>query len=217
MQTLFHVHELLALAFEHSADRYAGPGGNDIGNILLCDLLAEQAFAGGKFLQGFFGRSPFLLQFGDAPVLNLRGQVQITGALGLFQFDFRIFELAIHHADGVEGGLFVLPLGFELGGLFFEIGEVFLQLLQALAGGFVFFFFERALLDFQLHDLPLQLIDFGGHGVQLHAQARSGFIHQINGFIRQKAIADIAVRERGRRHQRGILNANAVVYFITLL
>ncbi len=119
-----------------------------------------------------------------------------------------LFKLAVENGDGVDGGLFVLPLGLELGGLLLEIGQVLFDFFQPLARGFVLFLAQSRLLDFELHDLALELVDFRGHGIQFHAQARSRFVHQVNGFIGQKTVGDIAVGKRGGGDQGGVLNAN---------
>ena len=82
---------------------------------------------------------------------------------------------------------------------------------------FVLLLLQRALLDFQLQDLPLQLVDLGRHGIQLHAQARGRLVHQVNRLVRQKTVGDVAMRERRRRHQRRVLDAHAVMDFVALL
>ena len=92
-----------------------------------------------------------------------------------------------------------------------------LQLLEPLAGGLVLFLLERALLDLQLLDLPLQLVNLGRHGIQLHAQPRGGLVNQVDGLVRQEAVGDVAMRERGRRDQGGVLDAHAVVHLVALL
>ena len=65
----------------------------------------------------------FLLQVGNLAVLDLRRLRQIAFALRLFQFHLRLFQLRLHHADGVDGGFFILPLRGERLGFFLEIGE----------------------------------------------------------------------------------------------
>ena len=162
-------------------------------------------------------RGELLLQLRQAAILDLRGEVQIVAALGLFQLELGLLDLAVDDADGVDGGLLVLPLGLELFGLLLEVGQVLLQLLQPLAGAFVLLLLERALLDLQLLDLPLQLVNLGRHGVQLHAQARGGFVNQVNRLVRQETVGDVAMRERRRRDQRRVLDAHAVVDFVALL
>ena len=122
-------------------------------------------------MQRFFRRGKFLLQVRQTPVLDLGGEIQIVLALGLFQFEFRLFDLTVHHADSVDGGFFVLPLRFKLRRLLFEVGQILFDFFEPLARGFVLFFLQGALLDFQLHDLPFQLIDSRRHRIEFHAQA----------------------------------------------
>ena len=82
----------------------------------------KKSLAGWFFPDGFFGSSQFLLEFGQAAILNLSGEIQIIAALGLFQFDLRLLDLAIDDANGIDGRFFVLPLRFELVSALFEIG-----------------------------------------------------------------------------------------------
>ena len=57
-------------------------------------------------------------------------------------------------------------------------------------------------------------VELGRHGVNLNAQARTGFIDQIDGLIGQEAIGDVTVTHRGGRHESRVLNANTVVHFV---
>ncbi len=59
-------------------------------------------------------------------------------------------------------------------------------------------------------------IDFG-LGVDLHADARSGFVDQVDRLVGQLAVRDVAVRKRRGRDDRGIGDADAVVNFVALL
>ena len=56
-----------------------------------------------------------------------------------------------------------------------------------------------------------------GMRVDLDAQARGGLVHQVDGLVGQEAVGDVAVRERGRGHERGVLDAHAVVDLVALL
>ena len=40
---------------------------------------------------------------------------------------------------------------------------------------------------------------------------------KIDRFVRQKAVGDVAMRQRGRGDERGILNAHAVMHFVAFL
>ena len=68
-----------------------------------------------------------------------------------------------------------------------------------------------------LHDLALDHVDFRRHGIELDLQTRSRFIDEVNRLIRQKAIADITVRQDRRGNERSISNAHSVVDFVTFL
>src|ERR1019366_3037624 len=78
-------------------------------------------------------------------------------------------------------------------------------------------FLERLFFDFQLRGFALELIDVGRQRIDLDAQRGSGFVDQVNRFVRQKAVGDVAVRERGRRDDGRIFDAHAVMHFILLL
>ena len=62
---------------------------------------------------------------------------------------------------------------------------------------FVLVFFHRFALDFQLDQTALQLIHLFRLGINLHADARGGFVNQVNRLVRQLAIRDVTLREFG--------------------
>ena len=123
----------------------------------------------------------------------MRGEIQVAGALGFFQLRLGLLDLAVDEAGGVDGGLLVLPLGLEPGGLLLEVGELFFQLLQSGPRSLVLLLLEGALLDLELKDLALELIDLGRHRIQFHPQARRRFVHQVHRLVRQEAVADVTV------------------------
>ncbi len=127
--------------------------------------------------------SEFPLQFGDLPVLDLRGEVQIPRPLRLLLLELGRFQLLVDDAGGVDRGLLVLPLRLEFARLLFEVREIAFQFLQPVARGLVFLLFQCGLLDLQLHDLPFELVHLGRHRIQFHSQARGRLIHQINRFV----------------------------------
>ena len=88
--------------------------------------------------------------------------------------------------------------------------------MQALLTEGIGFLFQADLLDLVLHDLVLQIVQLAGHAFHFGFDHGAGFIHQVNGFIRQKTIGDIAVAQGGGGDQCGILNFNAVEHFIAL-
>ncbi|MNE71414.1 hypothetical protein D3C80_1672890 [compost metagenome] len=77
--------------------------------------------------------------------------------------------------------------------LFFQIGQLPLQILQAAGAGIVRFFFQRGFFNLHLHQAAGNLIHLTRHGVDLGTDHRTGLIHQINRLIRQEAVGDVAV------------------------
>ena len=67
-----------------------------------------------------------------------------------------------------------------------------------------------------LHDFALDHVNFGRHGIELYLQTRRRFIDKVDCFIRQKAIADVAMGQNCCRDQRRISDANAVMHFVAL-
>jgi hypothetical protein len=80
----------------------------------------------------------------------------------------------------------------------------------------VFLFREGAALHFELHDAAFDYVDFRGHGVDLHLQARRRFVHEVHRFVRQKTVADVAIRKHRRGHNRRVLDAHAVMHLVAL-
>ena len=50
--------------------------------------------------------------------------------------------------------------------------------------------------------------------IDLHFQPRRRLVHQIDGLVGQEAVRDVAIRQGGCRHQRGVGDTHAVVLFV---
>jgi len=72
------------------------------------------------------------------------------------------------------------------------------------------------LFDFELLDLALELIDFGRHGIEFHAETGTGFVNQVDGFIGRKRSVCNDAKELLRQPAR-ILDADTMMHFVTLL
>ena len=116
----------------------------------------------------------------------------------------------------LHGRLLGLPDFLEIRVLLFQTLERVFQGAQALAGRFVGLFLQRFALDLELNDAPLELVQRLGLGVDFHANQRSRLIDQIDGFVGQLAIGDVAMRQRGRCNDRRIGDLHAVMHFIAL-
>ncbi len=80
----------------------------------------------------------------------------------------------------------------------------------------IVFFLQRLLLDFELRGAAFELVDLGRHGIDLDAQRCRRFVDQVDGLVGQKAIGDVAMRERRSGDNRRILDAHAVMHLVLL-
>ena len=214
-ESLLHFHELGAFAFLQAGHGDAGPGRDNFGDVLFGDFLAED---GGAF-RGSFGFDFFEFAFGlgDESVLDFAGALEVAAALGLFEFSAEVFNFFGDLLGFADLLFFFQPLGTERGGVFLGVGEFLFQFIEAFAAGGVLFLFESGAFHFELHDLALELVEFGGEGFEFDLQAGRGFVHEVDGFIGQEPVADVAVAEDGCGDEGGILDANAVVDFVAFL
>ena len=84
----------------------------------------------------------------------------------------------------------------------FTLGDLALELLAASRGAWrPSSSLERLLLDLELHDVPLDLVDLGRHGVDLHAEPRGRLVDQVDRLVGQEAVGDVAVRRASPRRR----------------
>ena len=88
---------------------------------------------------------------------------------------------------------------------------------QPLLRGGVGLLGQRHPLDLELADAPLDDVDLGRHRVDLDAQAARRLVDEVDGLVGQEAAGEVAVGEHRRRHERGVLDAHAVVHLVALL
>ena len=88
---------------------------------------------------------------------------------------------------------------------------------QAVFGIGVVLFFQRLLFDFQLRGAAFELIDFSGHGIDLDAQRGGGLVDQVDRFVGQKAVGNVAMRKSRCGNNGRVLDADAVMHFVLFL
>ncbi len=98
-----------------------------------------------------------------------------------------------------------------------QVGQLALDRLAARAAGLVLLLLQRLLLDLELLDAALDLVDLGGHRVDLDAQPRGRLVDQVDGLVGEEAVGDVALRQGGRGDDRRVLDAHAVVHLVALL
>ncbi|CAM5676624.1 hypothetical protein SGRIM119S_02326 [Streptomyces griseorubiginosus] len=209
-QDLVQAQQLLAFALLETGHGDAGPGGDDLGDLLLRDDLAQQpvlALFGGQLL--LLGRQP-AFQVLESAVAEFGGAVEVVDAFGLLRLVAGLFQFLaqlLHPADGLPLGL---PLGVFGVGLAAQVGQFPAQFLQAGFAGGVGLLGQGRLLDLQAGHPAGDLVEFGGHGVDLGAQPGACLVDEVDGLVGQEPVGDVAVAEGGRGDQCGVLDLHAV-------
>ena len=191
-----------------------GPLRDDLGDVLGVDLLLQE---GGLAVLLRLQLGEALLELGDLAVAQLGGALQVGVALGALDLAVRLLEALLDLAHGADRVLLGLPLGLHPRRALAQLGQLALDRLAALLGGLVLLLAQRLALDLELHHAALDLVDLGRQRVDLDPQLRGGLVDQVDRLVGQEAVRDVAVRERGRGDDRGVLDAHAVMHLVALL
>ncbi len=217
VQNVVQMQELFALALHQLGDRDAGPSGNDPGDLFIRHGVTKQGIGFVRLVFMRFRFFQFFFQGRQLPVFEFGCLVQVIIALRTLDLQadgLDLFTQFLHLPDGI---LFVLPAGLHFIELFPHFRKLFLYFGQMLFRQLVIFLFQRSFLDLMLHDLSGDLIQLRRHGIHFRLDHRAGFIDQVDGFIRQETVADVAVGEYCCGNERLVVDLHAVEYFVTLL
>ena len=98
------------------------------------------------------------------------------------------------------------------------VGEVSAQFAQPLLGSLIqslrIGLGQVGLLHAETIHAPAQLVDLDGRGVQLHAQARSCLVDQVDRLVGQLAPRDVAVRQGRRSNESTVGDGHLVVSLV---
>ena len=128
-----------------------------------------------------------------------------------------LLEALLDGRDLVDLVLLGLPLGLHGRAALAQVAELALDRLAALDARVVGLLGQRGELDLELQDAAVDLVDLGRQRVDLDAQPGGGLVDEVDGLVGQEAVGDVAVAERRRGDQRGVLDAHAVVDLVALL
>jgi hypothetical protein len=194
-QTLLHLHQLLHLAFEHLRDRNSGPARDDRGDVLLVHLFLQHARRVFAAIRVRYRRELAQLAFSlrNFTVLQLRGALQVALAGLLFGGESQLFEFRLQLGDLADGAAFHLPTCAESFGFFAHFGQFFFDRLHALARGGILLALQGGALDLKRCSPALQVVDLHRHAANLDSQRGCRFIDQIDGFVRQETVGDVAM------------------------
>ena len=110
-----------------------------------------------------------------------------------------------------------MPLRLQRRAFFLLVGELLFELREAIFRCGVLLLLQRLPFHLALHDGALDLVDLRRHRINFHLQPRRRLVHEVHRLVRQKAVADVAIREHRCGDDRRILNAHAVVHLVAFL
>ena len=220
MQDVLHPQQLFPLPLHQAADGDVGPAAHDFSNLLIGDLIPQEAGPVVSSLAGLrllFLLRQALLELRQAAVFQLGGPIEVVLPLGLFNIRVHRLQLLPQLLDALDGGFFILPPGLHRRKLGPHIRQLLLKLQEMLLGELVAFLLQGGLLNLMLHDAAVDLVQLGGHGIHLGADHGAGFVDKVDSLIRQKAVADVPVREDGGGDEGLVGNLHPVVHLVPLL
>ena len=205
--------QLFALGLHQAAGRDARPALDDLGDLLVRDLRAQEAaLAALAGLLFFFGK--LLLRLRQVAVFELACLFVLAALDGGFNFAVDIFDLLAELLDASDGVLFVFPLCLHGRERIALLGKLLAQLGKARLRQLVLLVLEGSFLHFELDDLAVYHVHFRGHRAHLRADHGARLVDEVDRLIRQEAVGDVAVRERRGGDDGGVGDLHAVEHLV---
>jgi hypothetical protein len=190
VERFLHAQEFFLLALEHLRDRDAGPLGNHFRDFLFGHLVANQL---GLFGLGDLRLREALLERGNLLVLDARDGGEVALAARRLHVELHLLEFFPNRGGALQRRLLTLPDFLEIRIFLLESAQRFLECGQALLRGLVLLSLQCFLLDLELDDAALETVQHLGLGVDLHADARTRLVDQVDCLVRQLAICDVTM------------------------
>ncbi len=207
--------ELVLLALEHLRHGDAGPLRDDFGDLLVGDLVAQQLVA--AFVLGLERLLEPALELRNLAVLELGHAAEIGRAPRLLELRFRALELLLDVRLALHGRLLRLPDLLEVRELALELLDLLLEVAAPALRRFVGLLLQCLALDLELDQPAVEAVHLLRLRVDLHPDPRRGLVDEVDRLVRQLPVADVAVRERRRRDDRGVRDLDLVVDLVALL
>ena len=156
-------------------------------------------------------------QFRQLTVFEFGRAGKVTLAFGLLDFDFDIVHLFLNVGGAGRRGFLGFPDFVQIGVFFLQAVDFFVYQFQTFFAGLVAFFGNVHFFHYELDDATVEFVHLLGFAVQLHFDAAGGFVNQINRFVGQEAVGDVAVAQFRCGNDGRVGDVDAVVDFVTLL
>ena len=219
VQGVLHPHQLVHLALEQAADRHAGRPADDLGDVLGVDLFLEEALALLELVEG--ARWP---RRSGARGRGRPRRGSRTPRPGRPRGSSRSASLRFCSSSSLRDWMVAMASfsGLPVGGHGRRTARsgwpaprpawpaarptpASVSLASAI----------RSISSWRMRRLTTSISV--GHRVDLDAQPAGRLVHQVDGLVGQEPAGHVAVGQHGRRHQGGVLDADAVVDLVALL
>ena len=214
MQLFFEVQQLFALALQHSRYGNTRPTAHHLCNVVGRNLFANHAFAALRGLQLLLNVLDVVVKLFQFAIPNLGHTFVIALAFCPIGLVVQAFNLQFVLLNLVYQCPFAFPFGPERFLLFAQFGNVFVQLRHL---GLIVFALNGLSFNLQLFKSAGYFVQFFGHRVAFHSQFRGRLVHQVDGFVGQKTVGDVAFRQLYGGNTSIVLYAHLVMVLITLL
>ena len=126
VETLFHVNQLLDLAFHQPGDRDVRPLADDFGDVFFVHFLLQHSLARLRRQARLFVPN-LLFELRHTSVLQLGRLGEVAGSLRGIELASHRFELFFQLAGVLNGVLLVLPLRRQSTALFLQVGKFLVE------------------------------------------------------------------------------------------
>lgn len=197
MQLAFDLQQFLALALHHPRHRNAGGPRHHFRDFLGAHLCAQQAWPCRIALFGGLGLRDLLqLRFesGQLAILQFGDLFELAFTLQTHNVRAHFLDLFLQRRAALHGGFLRHPDFLEIGILAIQPFNFFLDQLQALLRCLVLFLLDGFALDLQLNQPAIEPVHLFGLRIDFHLDPGRCFVDQVDGFIGEKTVRDIAMR-----------------------
>src|SRR5215510_11113370 len=132
MQNVVEAQELVTLPFHQASHRNTGPARDDLGDLVLSDLLPQQPLATLFVGQLRLVSLQLPLQFREPTVAQFSSAIEVIGAFGLLDLALDLLDLFAQLTDLADRLLFCLPLRPHGTRLLLKVSQLLPQVRQPL-------------------------------------------------------------------------------------
>src|SRR3989442_1995067 len=216
-QLLLELEQPLFFGLEHLRHRDAGPLRHDLRDVFGVHFFLQVLLFLLDLGEPLLEPLNLFLDLRHLAVADLRRLLEIATARRLLGLHAQLLELGLLRLDLLDRVLLRLPLRFHGVRLLAQPRDLLLDFRLALLGRLVLLLGERRQLDLELRDLAFDLVDLLGQRIDRDAQPRRRLVDQVDRLVGQETVGDVTARQRRRRDEGAVGDANAVMDFVLLL